>query len=170
MAWVRSEYAGELAVVAAWLSALLPWTVSVTAQRGVSFVVIRFPLFAFQFLFGLDLGSADQPFHLVTSMPALASNPTNRLAYLAWLAAAVVLAGALVLAVAYYLREQRLEASRLDPVRLMGVLLGVAGALFVASTGLLWQGYFGLTVPVGAAIVPVLGGLLLVVDRTNRAS
>ncbi|WP_255149647.1 DUF7549 family protein [Halorarius halobius] len=170
MAWVRSEYAGELAVVAAWLSALLPWTVSVTTQRGVSFVVIRFPLFTFQFLFGLDLGSAAQPFHLVTAMPALASNPTNRLAYLAWLAAAAVLGAALLLAVAYYGWEQRIEAGRVDPVRLMGVLLGVAGVLLAASTVLLWQGYFGLTAPVGAVIVPVLGGVLLAVERTDTPS
>lgn len=170
MAWVRSEYAGELAVVSAWLSTLLPWTVSVTSQEGVSFVVIRFPFFLVQFLFGLDLGAAEQPFQTVLAMQSVASNPTNAQAYAAWLGAAAVLGAALVLSVAYYANEERLEGGVVDPVRLMGVLLLAAGLLLVASTVLLWQGYFGTTVPLGALIVTALGGALLRVERTDGAA
>ncbi|WP_255195981.1 DUF7549 family protein [Halorarius litoreus] len=167
MAWVRSEYAGELAVVAAWLSALLPWSVSVASRGGISFVVLRWPLFVFQFLFGVNLGAAEQPFLWVFQMPGTAANPTNLQAYYVWNAAAVALGLALVLSVVYYTREEQLEASPVDPVRLMGLLLTVGGVLLLASTVLLWQGFFGTTVPVGAVIVTLLGAMLVRVERTD---
>lgn len=170
MAWVRSEYAGELAVVAAWLSALVPWSVSVASQGGISFVVVRWPLFVFQFLFGVSLGAAEQPFLTVAQMPDTASNATNLQAYYVWLAAAVVLGLALLLSVAYYAWEERLEAGPVDPVRLMGGLLTLAGILLLASLVLLWQGFFGVTVPIGALIVLALGVVLLRVDVTDDAS
>lgn len=167
MTWVRSEYAGELAVVAAWLSALVPWSVSVASQDGISFVVVRWPLFVFQFLYGVDLGAAEQPFLTVAQMPGTAANATNLQAYYAWLAAAVLLGLALLLSVVYYAREAQLEASRVDPVRLMGLLLTLAGVLLTASLALLWLGFFGVTVPVGAILVLVFGVVLLRVDVTD---
>lgn len=167
MTWVRTEYAGELAVVAAWVSALLPWSVSVASQGGISFVVVRWPLFVFQFLFGVDLGTAEQPFLTVAQMPAQAANPTNLQAYHAWLAAGVLVGLAVALSLVYYARESRVEAGPVDPVRLMGVLLTLAGALLVGSTVLLWRGYFGTTVPVGALIVLALGALLVRVERAG---
>lgn len=171
MAWVRSEYAGELAVVAAWLSALVPWSVSVASRGNISFVVVRWPLFVFQFLFGVDLGTAEQPFLTVAQMPGTASNPTNLQAYYVWLAAGVVVGLALLLSIVYYAREEQLEArSPVNPVRLMGALLTLAGLSFLVSLVLLWQGFFGLTVPVGAIIVLLLGVVLLRVELTDDAT
>lgn len=167
MAWVRSEYAGELAVLAAWLSALLPWSVSVTSQEGLSLVAVRFPFFMFRFLFGADLGAADQPFHTVVAMLGQASNQTNLRAYYVWLGAAVLLGAALLLSFAYYAREERVEAAPVDPVRVMGGLLLGAGLLLAGSTVLLWQGYFGTTIPIGSLLVIVLGVLLVRVERTE---
>lgn len=168
MPWVRSEYAGELAVVAAWLSALVPWSVSVASRDGISFVVLRWPLFVFQFLFGVDLGAAERPFLTVAQMPATAANPTNLQAYYAWLGAGVLVGLALLLSVVYYARETQLDASPVDPVRLMGLLLTGGGVLMFGSVVLLWQGFFGTTVPVGAVIVLALGVVLLRVERTDH--
>lgn len=167
MTWVRTEYAGELAVVAAWVSALVPWSVSIASQGGISFVVVRWPLFVFQFLYGVDLGTAEQPFLTVVQMPGQAANPTNLQAYHAWLAGGFVVGIAVVLSLVYYACESRVEAAPVDAVRLMGVLLTLAGALLVGSTVLLWRGYFGTTVPVGVLVVLALGAVLLRVERTD---
>jgi uncharacterized protein (TIGR04206 family) len=168
MAWVRSEYAGELAVVAAWLSALVPWSVSVASRGGISFVVVRWPLFVFQFLFGVNLGTAERPFLTVAQMPGTASNATNLQAYYVWLSAGIVVGVALLLSLVYYAREEDLEArSPVNPVRLMGGLLTLAGLLLLVSLVLLWQGFFGFTVPIGAVIVLLLGVVLLRVEVTD---
>ena len=54
--WVRSEYAGELAVLSAWLCALLPWSVSYATPGDVEVFRIHFPYLLFQFVPGVDLG------------------------------------------------------------------------------------------------------------------
>jgi len=60
MAWVRSEYAGELAVVSAWLSMLLPWNVVYQPDAPVNSTVVffRFSVFELQvrfpFIFEVD--------------------------------------------------------------------------------------------------------------------
>jgi uncharacterized protein (TIGR04206 family) len=101
-------------------------------------------------------------------MPGTASNATNLQAYYVWLAAGVVVGLALLLSVVYYAREEDLEArSPVNPVRLMGGLLTLAGLLLLVSLVLLWQGFFGLTVPVGAIIVLLLGVVLLRVEVTD---
>lgn len=51
MPWVRSEYAGEVAVVSAWLAALLPWTVTIQPSLpplGARVYVARFGLVGLQ--------------------------------------------------------------------------------------------------------------------------
>lgn len=167
MAWVRSEYAGEFAVVAAWLSALLPWSVSAASQGGKSLVVVRFPLFRFQFLYGVDLGGLEKPFLTVLQMSNVAPNPTTADAYTAWLVGAAVLAVALLLSVVYYAREKQVEAAPVDPVTVMGGLLLATGLLLSLSVVLLSQGFVGVTIPVGAVIVLALGVVLLRADRTG---
>jgi len=57
MVWVRSEYAEELAVVSAWLMALLPWSLSYGRPMGGRFVAIRFPLVIYESLQGFGLAS-----------------------------------------------------------------------------------------------------------------
>lgn len=166
MAWVRSEYAGELAVVAAWVSALLPWSVSFFSEGGKSLVVVRFPFFLFQFLYGLEI-PGDGPFRTIPQMLRLASSTTNERAYLIWLVAAGVLGLALVLSVAYYAREELVESGPVDPVRVMGGLLLVGGLLLLASFVHLFVGSLGTTVPIGAILVVVLGVVLLRVERTD---
>lgn len=51
MPWVRSEYAGEVAVVSAWIAALVPWTVTVQTALpplGARVYFARFGLFGLQ--------------------------------------------------------------------------------------------------------------------------
>lgn len=49
---VRSEYAEEAAVLFAWLSALLPWSLTYGSPGGSRFVVIRFPFVLYENLSG----------------------------------------------------------------------------------------------------------------------
>jgi len=53
MVWVRAEYAEELAVVSAWLTALLPWSLSYGTPGGSRYVAIRFPFVIFENIAGL---------------------------------------------------------------------------------------------------------------------
>lgn len=166
MVWVRSEYAGELAVLSAWVSALLPWSFTVASRGDISLVVVRFPFFAFRFVYGLELGAAAVPFLPVWTAPSFPSSPAVARAYWVWLLAAVVLAAAVALSVALYLAQERVEAGPLDPVRVMGVLLGLGALLLSYAFVVLWGSYIGVTVPVGAVFLWVFAALLVGVERT----
>lgn len=165
MAWVDPEYAGEFAVVSAWLAALLPWSVSLSSPAGGSFVVVRFPFVAFQFLFGIELGAAEVPVLPMWAAPGFPQNTGVATAYTVWLAGGVAVATAVALSVVYYARETDVEAKApVDPARLMGGLLTLGGVSLLGAVGLLFGFYAGVTVPVGALIVPVLGVALLRTD------
>jgi len=174
MTWVNSEYAGELAVVSAWLAALLPWSVTVRSGtllgENASLVVVRFPVAMFQFLFGPEVQGFDS-FVPVWAAPGFTGSETVATAYALWLAGGTLVGLAVALSAIYYARDELLEArSPVDPVRLMGALLLPAGALLFAAAVLLFRAQGGVTVPIGAGLVPVLGGLLLVVERTDPTS
>jgi uncharacterized protein (TIGR04206 family) len=166
MVWVRSEYAGELAVLSVWANTVIPWGVSVAPVGSGNFVVIRFQFFLVQFLLGVQLeGATEEPFLTVPGAVAFESGATRE-AYLVWAVAAAVFAVAFLLSVAYYRLDERLEAaSPVDPVRLLGALLVVTGLVEAAAAYRLWESYPGTTVPVGVVFCLVLGGLLLVVER-----
>lgn len=166
MVWVRSEYAGELAVLSAWVSAMLPWSFTVASRDGVSLVVVRFPFFAFRFVYGIELGAAAVPFLPVWAAPGFPSSAAVARAYWVWLGAAIFVALAVALSVALYLAEQRVESGSVDPVRAMGLLLGAGAVLFTYAFVVLWGNYLGLTVPVGAVFLWAFAALLLTVERT----
>ena len=168
--WVRSEYAGELAVVAAWMAVLLPWNVAVS-QRVFDgrFLSVRFPLFEIQYGWGFSIAELNGiALHSVPAAIRLQAGESVAVAYWVWgVAAAVVIAAALV-GVVYYLREETVESGPIDPVRLVGALLCLAGGLFVAASYLRFR--FGIPeypVPVGTVILLVLGVVLLRVDRRS---
>lgn len=171
MVWVRKEYAGELAVLSVWASALIPWSVSYVAREGISLVVVRFPFFLFQFIFGANLGSLERPFLTVNRAPAFESGAVAQ-AYEVWLAGAVIFGMAFLLSVVYYATDDRLEARltavhpALDPVRLLGGLLAASGALLLASAVMLVDSFAGLSLPFGALFLLLFGVLLLRVERT----
>lgn len=165
-AWVRAEYAGELAVLLTWIGAFLPWSVSIARlEAGVTFVVVRFPFFMFQFLFGVELFGAERPFMTVLQAPGFPGTAVVSRAYLIWLAAAVVIGGALLASVAYYFEEERVESGPVDPVRALGTALLVAAVVLSASTWLLVREFVGTTVPVGVLGLYLFGVLLLTVER-----
>lgn len=166
MVWVRSEYAGEFAVLSAWLSALLPWSVSFAQAGAFTLVVLRFPLFLFQFTLNLRLPN-ERPFQTVVTATAIESGAVGR-AYTVWLVGAGVFLLALLLSVAYYALDERLEErSPIDPVRLMAVLLLGTGLVLGLATALLFTSYAGGAVPIGVFFLFALGYLLLVVERTE---
>jgi uncharacterized protein (TIGR04206 family) len=164
--WVRSEYAGELAVLSAWLCALLPWSVSYASPGDIQVFRLHFPYVLFQFVPGVGLGQGPVPFVLVVDGPAFGNDPGVILAYQLWTLAAAVFVLVLAWSVVYYVAEERLKArSPLDPVRVMGGLLVVAALPLSAATYYLVTALPALTVPVGVVFMYLFGGLLLVVDR-----
>ncbi|MFB6161454.1 MAG: hypothetical protein ABEJ61_09810 [Haloferacaceae archaeon] len=167
--WVRSEYAGELAVLSAWLTALLPWSVSyVPSVAGGSILDVRFPLLQVRYTFGLPLARAMTVRDPVSGFLVTGNTPAQ-VAYAAWVAGAAVAAVAVLLSVVYYARQARVEAAPVDPVRTMGVLLLLVGGTLGAATALFVVRFPGFTVPVGALFALLFGGVLLVVERADVA-
>lgn len=165
--WVRSEYAGELAVLSAWLCALLPWSVSYASLDGNHLFRIHFVAGFLQFVPGLGLGRRIQTGVFVASAPGFPQDQTVALAYQWWLAGAAVFALVLAWSVLYYAFDEQAEArSQIDPVRVMGGLLLASAVPMTAATYYLAQGFTGVTLPVGVVFMYLFGGLLLVVDRT----
>lgn len=165
--WVRSEYAGEFAVLSAWLCALLPWTVNYASRDGVMLFRIHFVYLFLQFVPGIDLGDGYVPWVFVHDGPGFPDNATVVFGYQLWVLGAALFTLPLVLSVVYYVYDDRLEErSPVDPVRVMGGLLVAAAVPLTGATYFLATGLVGYTVPVGVLFMYVLGGLLLVAERT----
>jgi uncharacterized protein (TIGR04206 family) len=166
MVWVRSEYAGELAVVVTWLAALIPWNVTYSSGiSGGSVLFVRFPFFQVRYAFG---ATPARRIALTDPLSAIAfqQGQTIQVAYQAWAVGAAVLAVGVVVATLYYRDEERLEAGPADPVRVLGGILGLSGAVLAVATSLLFtRGFPGVPVPVGVVFLLIFGGLLLTVDQ-----
>jgi len=184
--WVRSEYAGELAVLSTWAAALLPWNVTVSSVTvdgigAADVLFVRFPLFQVRYVFGtlplrgtqigLPVPAAPLPGGLldtsgaVVSALALQRGTGLAAAYRWWAAGAAAYAVALAVSVAYYRAEARVEAGPVDPVRLLGGLLGASALLFGVATAGLLSGFPGTPIPLGIPVVATLAAALLTVDR-----
>lgn len=169
--WVRSEYAGELAVLSAWLAALVPWNVTYVVVDGIGPVwYVRFPFAQIQYFPGFEVGGRS---FLAASPPAAAravrdAGGAAYGGYLAWIAGGTLVGTAVAVAVAYYAAEARVEAGPVDPVRLIGGLLTGAGVALAAATYLIHsRGLGGVTVPAGVLLVLALGVTLLAVRRAD---
>jgi hypothetical protein len=189
MAWVKAEYAGELAVVSAWIAALVPWSLSLqsSAPFGSFFFAVRWPLFELQVRIPATVEGDPQPVAeaLTDVYPGsgiggglYVTEPLSGLEHygsdalingnLAWLVGAGVVLVAVGLSLALYLNEagtaERLGA---DPVRLMAQLLGVTTVAFAAASVLYWLGpdYVGTPIPIGVIVV---GALAVVLARVER--
>jgi uncharacterized protein (TIGR04206 family) len=167
MVWVRSEYAGPLAVVLTLLSTLLPWNVTYSGNvSGGSVLFVRFPFFQIRYAFGVPFADAVRVSDPLSAVAFQAGN-SIQVAYEAWTVGAAVLGVALLVAVAYYVREDAVESGPVDPVRLLGGLLGLAGAVLAVATYLLaTRGFPGVPIPVGVVFLLAFAVLLLTVDRT----
>lgn len=164
MAWVKSEYAGPLAVLSTWLVALLPWAVTSFSREGLQLYAIRFPFFRVQYVFGLGLGE-QSPFRWTWQVPAFQQTPELTLAGEIGVLGAAVYALALGFSIAYYLAEARIEARFADPVAILGGGLAVVGFVFLASTALFVRHHAGITVPLGSVLTLALAGILLTAER-----
>ncbi len=192
MAWVKAEYAGELAVVAAWIAALTPWslTFNPNAPLGSYLFVARFPLGELQVRIpteitadGTVVGRADAVlaetypgFEIIG--PVFVTDPVRAAAFysqpalvrgsVVWAVGAVVVLVALGLSIWLY-RDESGVRDRLpfDEVRTMGVLLGLVALLFVIATAFYVQARatVGIPVPIGVLVVGLLAVVLLRVDR-----
>lgn len=170
MPWVRSEYAGELAVLSVWLTALLPWSISyfseTIAGRNVTVINIRFLFFQLHYLFGISFGEQtfDDLVQLVYEVPDFV--PTNqRLEAEIWLAGAAVFAVLLLLSFAYYAREETLaERVPVDLVRLFGAAFAVLAVVF--SVAVVMFNPHQVTVPVGTLFMWAFAVVLLRIERT----
>jgi hypothetical protein len=166
--WVRSEYAGELAVLSTWLSALLPWNVTYSpGVGGGALLFVRFPFFQVRYSFGVPLA---RRVALADPLSAIAfqRGQAIELAYQTWAVGAAVLAVAVVVSLLYYRDESIEESWPVDPVRLLGTLLFGTGVVLAGATYLLLtRGFPGLPIPIGVVFLLLFGGLLLTVDRTE---
>ncbi len=167
MVWVRSEYAGELAVLSAWLAALIPWNVTVASEQVPGYLFyLRFPFAEVQYLLGFDVGG--RSFFLLSIAEAV-TNQSGQVvygAYLTWAAGAVLIGAAVLVSIAYYVEEEYVESGPVDPVRAIGALLAAAGGVLLVATYLLvTRGIPGIPLPIGAVLLAVIGGTLLRVER-----
>lgn len=166
MAWVKSEYAGEFAVLSTWLVGLAPWSASVFTISDLSVVALRFLPFRLQYIFGATL-SGERPFIWAWEVADFQQSAELTLAGRLGLAALALYAVPFGLSVVYYFEEERVAgALPVDPVRLFGGLLGLVALLSGAAGALFVTNFPGTTIPVGSVIAAVLAYLLLTVDRT----
>ncbi|AZH25584.1 DUF7549 family protein [Haloplanus aerogenes] len=166
--WVRSEYAGELAVLLTWLSALLPWNVTYSSGIGRgALLFVRFPLVQIRYSFGVPLARGTRISDPL-SATAFQRGQSLELVYQVWTVGAAIFAVALVVSILYYRKEAWAESWPVDPVRILGGLLFGTGAAFAGATYLLLsRGFPGLPIPIGVVFLLLFGGLLLTVDRTE---
>lgn len=170
MVWVQREQAGALAVVSAWIAALLPWNVTYSTSGGIWVLFVRFPLFEFQYTSGFSAAVDGPSVRTVLGAMQLQSGQDLETATLIWGAGAVVIVAALLLSAVYYTNETVLETGRVHPVRLMGGLLGVATLLFGAATVFVLVGGFGGTpIPIGVLLMGLLAWVLVGADLTDDA-
>lgn len=184
MVWVQSELAEELAVVSAWLSALLPWSASLAigSISGGTLVEIRFPFGLIRYLFGIEISGNNQPENPLFLTPWNAAQfygeAPGALSYNIWLGAAVVLAVAVLLSIALYAFEEWFEEAAVDPVRLMGGLLLLAAVLLTFSMLFLQFGagplgtaspFVGFVVPIGVLFQFAFAYTLLRVERVDSS-
>lgn len=166
MAWVKSEYAGEFAVISTWLVALSPWSLSVFQVSNITVVALRFLPFRLQFIFGATVEN-ERPFLWAWEVAQFQQSPELTVAGTLGFAALALFALPFGLSIYYYFEEERIAARLpMDPVRLFGVLLGSVALTTVAATALFVRYFPGTTLPVGAAIAAVFAYLLLTIERT----
>ncbi len=167
--WVNPEYAQEFAVLAAWLSLLIPWslTYASSSNSDATLFVMRFPYLMVQYVTGVPLVEAFQVRNAYAAMMAeQANNEGLALAFGVWLAGSVVLTLAFLLSLAMYAELDALDEYRdVAPVRAMGALLLVAAVVMTVSDYFLWQNMPGRQIPVFTVFYYVFAVVLLAIEE-----
>jgi len=188
MAWVKAEYAPELAVLSTWISMLLPWSVAYHAKGplGSVLVFVRFSVFELQLRFPSQITFEGVPLDVAQALNQVYSGvqiggnvyvalpPTAALDYggslaLAngiWTVAALLLLIAFVLSLAVYTDESRAERLPYPYPRLAGALLGGSTVVLALAAVLMAieRGTVGFPIPVGVLVMGALSFVLLRVD------
>jgi uncharacterized protein (TIGR04206 family) len=166
MVWVKSEYAGELAVLATWLVGLAPWSVSTFSISGLRVAALRFLPFRLQYIFGGAVPN-ERPFIWSWEVANFQQSAELTLAGRLGFATFVIYLLPFFLSLFYYFEEERVAATLpVDPVRLFAGLLGLVGVVSLAASVLFVQFFPGFTVPLGSLLALVFAYLLATVERT----
>lgn len=179
MVWVKSEYAEELAVLATWLSALVPWSVSygsfaVTSGQDLTLVILRFPFVGIRYQLGVQIlggTSVKTPLSFRQEVVNAGGSASAQIpGYDLWLVGLAVLAVAVAVSLLMYFEvEAALDAIPVDRVRLLGALLLAVALALLGSTYVLFTTQAALFVPFGVFLQLAFGVILLRVDRTDHA-
>ncbi len=195
--WVRSRYTSELAVLAAWVSLLVPWNIAYHSSATVeefpavegTVFFLRFAFFELQlreqsvvagdirvdnFAEFLDVQYAGAELFgglYVTSPPSSAAFYDGTLwqASVLWTVAAVAFGLAFALSLALYFRtEPTTERLPVSEVRLMGGLLGIVTVTLAGSSYLYYLEREVAGTPIPVGLL-VIGALSLTLLLTKEA-
>ena len=178
---VTSDVAEDVAVDAAWLSALIPWSISVSLGEltGGSLVEFHFPFFLVRFLFGIEVPAPNPLVLSPWEAVSFYGGAPGPVPFMVWSVGAAVVGLAVLLSIGMYLFEGRFQRASVDPVRVMGGLLLAAAVLHTVASGLLQFGalpvesvpsdsFPGILIPIGVVFQFAFAYVLLRVERVDR--
>lgn len=164
--WVRSEYAGELAVLMTWLCGLTPWAITWISDGDFNGIFFWFHPVNFLFTPGIEL-PGERPLWVWEFLGFAVFQNEVFVTYF-WLLGTMLFGSAFVFSLVYYLDESRVESLRIDPIRVLGILLFASGISLGVAFSVLWQNHAGLTIPIGVVIQLAFGAILLKTERVDR--
>lgn len=185
---ISSEYAEEFAVVFAWVSALLPWSVSAAigsieltgANEAGSLVQIHAPFLVVRFLFNIDVPGPNPLVMFPWESISYYAGAPGPIPFVLYTASTFVIALTLLLTLAMWGLEEQVAEARFDEVRTVGGLLLVSAVLLTLSAVVLTVGapvdsvtstsFVGVVIPIGLVFQYVFAYALLTVDRDVAAT
>lgn len=168
--WVNPEYAREFAVLSAWLSVLLPWSLTYGQLGGSGSGTIfqmRFPYVLVQYVSGVPFVEAFQ-LRFAHDLMVLeqGNNEGLVIAFAIWLVGSVLLTVAFLLSLLLYAEADFLDDYReVAPVRAMGVLLLLVAVVMTFSDVFLWNHMPGRQIPVFTLFYYVFAVVLLAIEE-----
>lgn len=162
--WVRSEYVEELAVLCAWLSALVPWSVMYSDFGDLGrLLYVRFPLFQIRYTYGVPLAQGTA---VEDPLSALARQSGQSLgwAYEPWVVGAALVAVAALFGVLLYFE---VDVPLARPARAMGGLLLLSALAHAVAVYRLAVVLPGVPIPVGVLFQAAFGVVLLFARRPS---
>lgn len=167
--WVNPEYAREFAVLSAWLSLLLPWslTYGTFPDSSATIFQMRFPYVMVQYVSGVPFVEAFQ-LRFAHDLMALeqGNNQGLVIAAAAWLVGSALLTVAFALSLLLYGEADVLDDYRdIAPVRAMGVVLLLVAVAMTVSDVFLWNHSPGTQIPVFTLFYYVFAVVLLAIEE-----
>jgi len=169
--WVNPEYAQEFAVLSAWLSLLIPWSLTYgrlgSGGDAPYIFQMRFPFVLVQYAPDVPIIEAFQLRYAHELMQLEgSSNAGLATGFEVWFVGSLLLALAFLLSVVLYAEIDALERFRpIAPVRAMGVLLLLAAVAMTVSDYYLWHNMPGRQIPVFTVFYYVFAVALLSIEE-----